>query len=699
MSTTTLTISDMHCGACEAKIRQVLKPIGEIAKLQFNPVRRQVLISHVEDLKISDLLLRIENIGFTPMLDRQTSKAQEADGLLKRLGIAGLGMMQVMMVQIALYAGFFQGMDESIRRLLELTALFFTIPVVAYAAMPFFVRGLGFAKSGLNMDTPIALAIGVAFITSLLHTMQGFGEVYYDSVVMFTFLMLASRFIERRVRTGLVVDTDIENMLPRVVIRMVSGRLERTELSSICIDDRLWVSEGQTIAADGVVDEGIATLDESWLSGESDWLTHPVGDEILAGSVSRGAGFVLLVTHKPSASRMAKISRLADADMAVKHKGVRLADKVARVFIPCIIALAGLTYLVWFFVDSTQALRNALAVLIVSCPCALSLAVPTAITAALSSLRRSGIYLPQARTLEIVNRVKQVFFDKTGTLTSPQPTIKKVEIVGVHDKDDCLAYATALQAHSSHVLARAFQTERIVPAVDVQLDQGGGVQGCVNGHLCRIGSANYCGVITTDGEVGKAVWLSVDGLAAAKYSVSNELRVDAQSTVRALEALGIDVHILSGDKAEHCARVAGELNVDFQAGQSPEAKSARMRQSKETGSTMFIGDGVNDLPALATADVSVATLETVDLVRSKADVLLLTQRLSSLVNLVEIGRRCHQIIWQNMGWALCYNLIAIPSAAFGYIPPWMAALGMSVSSLAVMLNASRLLHYRVRAAK
>ncbi|MEE4282516.1 MAG: HAD-IC family P-type ATPase, partial [Pseudomonadales bacterium] len=516
MTVTTISVADMHCAACSNKISNALAHLRDIENLQFNPVRRQVFVTHADTLPSATLIEQIELAGFHPQLAGDSSMVwNESHTLLKRLGVAGLGMMQVMMVQGALYAGMFQGMEEGIRRLLEFTALIFCIPVVVYSAVPFFRSALTSIRHGLNMDAPIALAVTIAFSVSLWHTLEGRGEVYYDSVVMFTFLMLGARYLEQRLRQRLgVADSLLANM-PRTALRIVDGQYVATALIQVSAGDQLWIEEGAHVPVDGTLVSAHAKLEEALLTGESDWQDKNTGDVIYAGTLNRGAAFQLNVIADLAHSRAAEIDQLAQTALEAKHSLASIADRVARIFIPTILAIAATTYWVWLQISPEQALSAALAVLVVSCPCALSLATPAALTAALTRLRQGGVVVKNSRALEITRSLTQVFFDKTGTLTHPRPRIERVEVLGGFDQNDCLDWAAGLQAHSSHPLAQAFKRNTVVPTREILITTGHGVSGELDGRQVRIGSAEFCGFIPHPSSANKLVYLSVDNTPAA----------------------------------------------------------------------------------------------------------------------------------------------------------------------------------------
>ena len=420
MSVTAIAVQDMHCSACTSRIEAALEAIGGVTRLQFNPVRRHVVIEHDAQVGAAELIRGIESAGFQPALlgDSTADTAPAGRSLLKRLGIAGLAMMQVMMVQIALYAGAFQGMEPAYMRLLEYTAMAFCIPVVSYSAMPFFVSAAQSLRRGLNMDAPIALAIAIAFGASLVATVSGSGEVYYDSVVMFTFLMLGARYLEHRLKMRLAIEDSLLAALPRSVVVLENGRRHTVALSTLRPGTRVWVGEGEQLPADGQADAAIV-VDEAILTGESDWAEKRPGEAIYAGTFNRGAGFSYLAQAIGDDARIGQIDRLASAGLARKHGLARLADRVARYFIPGILSIAAVTYLVWWQIEPATALPAMLAVLVVSCPCALSLATPAAITAAMARLRQAGVLVKNSAVLERADAIQRVYFDKTGTLTRP----------------------------------------------------------------------------------------------------------------------------------------------------------------------------------------------------------------------------------------------------------------------------------------
>jgi Cu2+-exporting ATPase len=697
MTVTSLHIEAMHCGACVAKIRQTIEQYAEVEDVRFNPVRKQVFVSHDDTLSFAAITYKLAKIGFEATVAGQGSKTNS--DILKRLGIAGLALMQVMMVHIALYAGELQGMAVIYQRLLEYTALVFCIPVVTYAAVPFYRNGLSIIRHpsnqrlriALNMDTPIALAILVAFLVSLYNTVSAYGQVYYDSVVMFTFLLLAARFVDQRLRLHLQPSTSI-SALPTTAMQIIGDQRREILSDEIQVGDQLWVAAGAAIPIDGQLLSARASLDETLLTGEAA-MRHCVTNEyIYAGTLNGDASIHMQASALAADCKINKIEQLAEQALNQKHRILGLADRVAQIFIPTILVIAGTTFALWHFYQPEMALSAALGVLVVSCPCALSLSVPAAISAAITRLRRAGLLVKNSKALEQASLIQHIAFDKTGTLTDPNPQLTQTHALGPLSENTYLRYAQGLQAHSSHPIANAFLTDKVIAAEGVVISSRG-VSGLIDGNRVCIGDAEYCAVkATTLNSENKFIYMSVNGELAAMFELCLTLRGDAHSTMQTLHQAGLKTQIISGDSFHHCEKVARILHMDFSARIQPEKKYQTLLDMQEQAkSTMFVGDGFNDLAALAQADISVATLETTDLVKSKADVILMTPRLSALVDLLHIGKRCRRILRQNLAWSLLYNLIAIPSAAFGLMSPWMAAAGMSASSIIVLLNSSRLL--------
>ncbi|MEM1432741.1 MAG: cation-translocating P-type ATPase [Pseudomonadota bacterium] len=722
MSATTLAISDMHCSACVGKVERLLRSHSWIEAFMVNPFSRRVYLTHDDRHDPLLLLKELEDLGFQPTLIEQRTEADESyrSRELKRIGVAGVCAMQVMMASVAVYFGDAWGMDDGIRQLLAWASLLLCVPLVGYCAQPFFAGALRALRRGVSMDVPIALAIVVAFAVSVQHTVAGAGALYFDSVGMFVFLLLLARFYDARLRRVLSAEDRLQQLLPQTVYRMTAAGPEEADAAAVQIGDTLWVPEGAIVPADGELKADGALLDESVLSGEADWVRKSRGAPVYAGTHNRGAGFEMQALAVPRDSRAAEIQTLSARISLTKAPLARLADRLARIFVPTILGLAAVTYLLHRFavggLPTEDALSAALAVLIVSCPCALALAIPAATAAALIRARRLGILLADSGLLETLPTIRQVLLDKTGTVLAPDLALTRVVTWAGWSADSVYALASALQRHSSHPIAAAFRAPALPRSVAVSPQQSwdpvadwtlGQIEAVAGAGLSavlkfdgwvadvRLGSAQHCGIDPgQQADSAQTVFLCLDGDLLAAFELRSELRPDAALAVDRLRSGGRSLMILSGDSRAACQRVGSELGIKALDSLSPEQKRELLLDLRQAeGPVMFVGDGINDALAFAEADVSVATLETSDYVQANADAVLLSSRLETLPDLFALGAAVQRVIRQNLGWAFGYNVILIPLAMLGYVSPWLAAVGMASSSLLVMANASRLLRF------
>ncbi len=700
MSATAIRVEDMHCAACVAKISQALERLTFVDDFQVNPVRRQIHVSHHAADGDFQILQSIEALGFKPILKQQGNNGDAAErrARIKRLGIAGICMMQVMMASLAIYFGDFWGMDAHARSLLAWAAGIFCLPIIGYSATPFFRSARRALDQGMNMDVPIALAIALAFSVSVFNLFTDRPGIYFDSVAMFTFLLLGARHIDAALRQKVSADDRLFAHAPKTVQRLVGTSAQTCALDRIAAGDRLLIAEGELIPADALLIDAQAMIDEASFSGEADWVYKHSGERLYAGTYNRGAAFVCRALGQANDSRAAQIERLADHISLAKAPLAKLADRIAGWFVPAILIAAAATTLGWWMAGSERALSAGLAVLIVSCPCALALAIPAALSAAMAQLRRQGILLTDSSILELTPQITELCFDKTGTLTLPELKLLETQVLGHMSERDCLALAAQLQSYSSHPIARAFGNaqERAsnqglnFALSGAQVSAGQGVSALLATEPLKIGTPEFCGLEQV-AEPG-SVYLSLAGRALARFRLGAEVRPDTKAAITRLRDAGLHITMLSGDQIATCADLATTLGIDFAGALRPEDKRNSVREQRQSGAkVMFIGDGINDSLAFSEADVSIATLETSDLVRAKAGATLLTSRIGAIADLFETSHRARAVVQQNLAWAALYNLIAIPSAIAGLMPPWLAAVGMASSSTIVMLNAVRLL--------
>ncbi|HYB66223.1 MAG TPA: cation-translocating P-type ATPase, partial [Steroidobacteraceae bacterium] len=656
---------------------------------------------------LSRLLARIHTLGFVPLPLSFAGGAAEGTAerraALKRLGVAGLGMMQVTTYAVSLYAGFMQGIAPDLEQFLRFVSLLVATPVVLYSAQPFFIsawRSLLARRPG--MDVPVALSIGAAYLWSVVSTLRGRGAVYFDSVVMFTFFLLLGRYVEMslRHRAGLQHDA-LARLLPDSSLRLAGAVAERVTPDELRAGDRVRILPGERVPADGKIECGSTDVDESLLTGESAPRARRAGDELTAGTLNLTGVLEMTVTRVGQDSTLAAVSRLLERARGSRPAVADLADRVAAYFVTGVLLLALGVALYWLHADPTRAFATVLAVLVVTCPCALSLATPAALAAATTRLARAGVLVTRGRALERLSAADRILFDKTGTLTRGEPRLEGVVLLEPRlTASECLSLAAALESHSGHPLARAFA--HLTPGAgvsEVRSVAGRGLEGVIAGTRYRIGRSEF----VLEGCARSATQLTDPGHTSvvlgdtagplAEFHLTDALRGDARDTIQRLAALGLVAAIASGDRTGPVAAAARQLgNVAASANVTAEGKLALVRALRSEGHrVVMVGDGVNDAPVLAAADVSVAIAGGTELAKVSADLILLGEGLAPLSGAIETSRRLLRIIRQNLAWAVLYNLTAVPLAASGLVEPWMAALGMSGSSLLVVLNAMRLL--------
>ncbi len=704
-------LQGMHCAACVWLIENSLRRHGGVLEVCVNlPEARAQLRYDPGSLALSHVLQALDQLGYRPRPISYASSAPARDDeqrvALKRLAVAGFGMMQAMSFAAALYAGALDGIAPAMEQFLRWVCLLVATPVVLYSAQPFLVAAWRSLRAGsLGMDVPVALSIGIAYLWSLWATLRGHGAVYFDSAVMFTFLLLLGRYVEMTLQHRAALRCDsLDRLLPESVLRLCAGRAERVTPEELSAGDRIRLLPGERIPADGSIVAGFAEVDESMLTGESMPRCCRVGDEVSAGTVNVDGIMEMSVARVGQDSTLASIARLVDRAQAVRPPVAALADRVAAFFVGAIILLALAAALYWWHRDASQALPVALAVLVVTCPCALSLATPAALAAATARLGRGGLLVARSRGLERLARVDTVVFDKTGTLTRGAPRIERTELLQPDQgAARCLMIAAALEAYSTHPVAQAFvNTADGLAATAVVSAPGEGIEGEVAGVRYRIGRGDYvlAGLqgtplpVEVAAEDGQSIILLADThQVLAAFLVADSVRADAAQTVRELQALGLTVQIASGDRSAVVRKWADQLGITRAQGQlSADAKLALLRELQAAGlRVLMVGDGINDAAVLAAADVSIAVGSGADLAQVNADMVLMGDKLSALPVAIRTTRRMLSVMRQNLTWAVLYNLAAVPLAVGGWLQPWTAALGMSLSSLLVVINALRVL--------
>lgn len=703
-----LLLEGISCAACSWLIETHLKKNAAVKMVSVNvSTHRCTLVWSPVIAPLSELLKSLTQIGYKPRPatdDHQQEFFKKENRIaLFRLGVAGFGTMQAMMVAIGIYFGAADTWLEFLRWLSMLVAT----PVVFFSASPFFKAAWRSVKSKqLIMDVPVALAIGLAYLASAWATLTSSGEVYFESVSMFAFFLLLGRYIEQRARhRNRLAFGNLAQLMPLTAccISQIDSEetTENIPLKMLAVNDLVLVKAGDTFPCDGIVVNGESEVVEALITGESAPVTKKVGDKVIAGTLNGRSVLRVRVTAIGSATQVSGIERLAVQAANEKPKQVVMADKIARFFVGRLLVVCIGVFLFWWFKDPSRALWITLSVLVVTCPCALALAMPAALSAATANLRQRGFLVARGHVIETLPKITRVIFDKTGTLTQGHFSITDVLLLSEQSREQVLAIATALETDSNHPIAQAFTLlQKQIRAADIKQTTAAGIEGIVGSEIYRIGTQEFVSEIITSQHKNltlpdqQKLWLLLANTqgAVAWFGLADEVRQSAREAIAKLQGMGVAVELLSGDQSGAVAQLAKQLGVDeFIAGAKPADKVAQLNLAQLRGDkVLMVGDGINDVPVLAGADVSVAMASASDLAQTRADTVLLNNQLTLLPKAIEIAKRTNNIIKQNLMFSLTYNLIALPLAATGHVAPWAAAIGMTLSSLIVVLNALRL---------
>jgi Cu2+-exporting ATPase len=754
----TVLTDGMRCAACAWLIDRALTREPGVQEIAANAITGRIRIVW-DDARtpLSTLLSRLASLGYRPSLAtgeaHEQARRRERNRWLLRLGVAGLGSMQAMMFAEALYLDTAGEMPLPTRDFFRWITFLVSTPVVFYAGWPF-IEGMWRELRGrrLGMDTLIASSTLLAYFASLVETLRGGVHVWYDAAVMFVFLLLAARMLEQRARGIASAQVDaLARARPALATReRDDGSAEQVPLAAITRGDVLRIAVGEAVPADGVLlddDNDGTAFDEALLTGESLPVTKQPGDTAFAGSLCRERPARLRVTHTGTDTRLSQLVRLVERAQEQRPAIARAADRVASVFVAVLSLIALGVYLWWRVHEPARAFEVALAVLVVSCPCALSLAVPAALAAAHGALAKLGVLALRGEALDTLARADRIVFDKTGTLSDRHPRIIAIDTFGDIDRAGALSVATALERDSGHPLAAAFieasaqertanppcppfakggnaiSTDAIaaplpplkkgvdgraavgggicLSARNVHANPGHGIAGEVDGRAWRLGRAAWAAA--HDGRGGDdeaALWLGDGQRAWARFRLQETPRPEAAEALQTLRAQGLSVALCSGDAEQAVARMADAVDiprgrphdaVHVRARQTPEDKLAYVRERQAAGEIVaMVGDGINDAPVLAGADVSIALADGAALAQRAADFVVGGGDLRRIPQAVALARRSRRIVRENFAWAIGYNLLALPLAAAGMVTPWIAAIGMTLSSLLVTLNALRL---------
>lgn len=702
ISSVSLSIDGITCAACAWLIEHKLKYVTGVTSICVNTTTERAQVSWLASkIKLSDILSQISQIGYQAapyQVDEQEKLSKDnSRKFLLRLGLAGFATMQVMMFALALYADYFSDLEVEYRDYFRWVSMIFAAPVVFYSAQPFYFSAIRSMFSGrLNMDVSVSIAILGAYIASCIATVNGTGEVYYESVSMFTFFLLLGRYFEQNARQkASVSSSNLHKLVPVIAQLVVPTGNQEVPAKVLKVGDVILVKPGEVVAADGVIIEGYTCINEAMLTGEQMPVMKSMTQEVYAGTINVDHPIKVEVTAIGQDQLVAEIIRLQEAASNNKPKVALYVDTISNYFTWTILVIAFMTYIVWRIYWPEDAFWVTLAVLVATCPCALALATPTAVTCATGIFTRIGVIVRKPGVFEKLTKIEHVVFDKTGTLTCGTLTIDHVTLFNDADRAQVLSIAAALESASLHPIAKAFDRYRdhSIHVSEQQSIVGAGLMGLIDGTEYRIGSAEFVGV---ENDLTLSVYLVKNRKPQAKFTLVDAIREDAVDTIKVLKQNGCMVSIASGDSSTHVDEIARRVAItDVYKGLKPQDKLSLVQSLQRKHSVAMFGDGINDAPVLAGANLSVAMGSGSAVTKNSADLILLGDQLSRFNDAVHVAKLTDKIIKQNLYWALGYNLFIIPLAVTGHVLPYIAALGMSVSSLIVVANSLRLLRVRL----
>ena len=708
---TTLVVENMHCGGCMRKVETALLAVPGISGARANLSARRVTAMYPEGAVASaDLVDALSRAGFKAALlvdDEPSNPAACADqDFLRRLGVAGFAAANVMLLSVSVWSASSGDMTPAVQSLFHWLSALIALPAVAYAGQPFFRSAAqALAARRVNMDVPISLGVTLATAMSLYQTVRGGEHVYFDAAITLLFFLLVGRFLDQRMRVRAAGAA--ANLLglrgTTATVIHADGSTARLAAGALVPGDRVLTAAGERFAVDGRIVEGRGEVDQSLITGETLPRSVGAGALIYAGTVNLTGPLVTEATATDQNTLLAEISRLMAVAEQARGRYVRLADRAAGLYAPAVHILGATTFLGWLLAGHgwEPALTAAIAVLIITCPCALALAVPAVQVAATSRLFRNGVLVKAPDGLERLAEIDTVVFDKTGTLTLGEPELLRDDAAPI--SSHVLARAAAIAAGSRHPYARAVCRAAtaaglaVLSAKDIKEVAGSGLECTSDDGSERVGSADWCGVDAAHRDVAAVWYRAADGTTTG-FRFEDKLRSDAANVIRGLRAAGLDVELLSGDRATVVADVAQQAGIaTWRATASPADKIAHLEELKAAGRrVLMIGDGLNDAPALATGHASLSPSSAADIAQTTADAIFQGERLSPILDVLAVARMSRRMALQNFAIALGYNCIFVPMAVVGLVTPLLAAIAMSASSIAVTANAVRLGSMRLR---
>lgn len=704
-----VAIDGMRCATCSLTVEQALRAVPGVREASVNGASQMARVVWAEDAtRPSQWFAAVARTGYRALpatdLAQREVRARAQRTMLWRWLVAGFCMMQVMMYAFPAYVAGPGEMTADAEQLLRWASWVLTLPVMLFSCRPFFASAWrDLRQRTIGMDVPVALGILIAFGASTAATFDRTGpwgaEVWYDSLTMLVFFLLSGRMLEQRLRERTAGSLDaLSRRLPdSVERRRADGGYERVAVRRLVVGDVVRVMPGEAFPADGTVLEGATTVDEALLTGESQPVPRAAGDSVIAGSHNLTAVAEMKISRVGADTRYAGIVALMGEAAAGKPRLALLADRLARPFLLGVLAATAASAAWWWRTDPAHAISVAIAVLIVTCPCALSLATPAATLAAAGALARRGVLVRRLQALQTCTTIDTVVFDKTGTLTLDRMAVSAVHVREGADASQALLLAAALARHSLHPASRAI-VAHVGDACDlaasgVEEIHGSGLRGQVGSQHLRLGSPVLCDAPVQPRADGVLQVHLADARGwLATFDLDETIRPDALDAMGALRAMGLRLQLLSGDRMRHVARLAWRLRINNAFGdRTPEGKLDHVRALQSRGHRVaMVGDGINDAPVLACADLSVTLGQAAPITRSRADVVIPGGQLAAVAALLLHAQRTHIIVRQNLLWAAVYNAVCVPLAVLGLMPPWLAGLGMAASSLGVVLNSARL---------
>lgn len=700
-----LAVEGIYCPACMTRIERGLIDLEGVSQARVNLSSHRLSVTwDPEETNPDALLRRLASLGygahpFDPGRVKSEEK-KEHQKVLRALAVSGFAAMNVMLLSISVWSGNVSDISAETRDFFHWLSAFIALPAATYAGQPFFSSAWRVLRKGhLNMDVPISIGVILALVLSILQTVQHQKEAYFESALMLLFFLLIGRWLDlmMRAKTRAFAENLTALKAETAMKLFEDGSLREVPLSKIEQGDRVLVRPGERVSVDGKVLDGKSQIDQSLVTGETRLVDVCEGDAVYAGTLNGENALTISVTAAARGTLLDEVNRLIDDAMEAKSRHRQLADRAAEWYAPIVHTASALTFVAWWLygIGWQPSLVIAISVLIITCPCALGLAIPAVQVVASGSLFRNQVLLNRSDALERFSRVDLVVFDKTGTLTRP--------IAGIANKADCspddLKDAIALAKASSHPLSAALAAmdRTIEPASEVTEEKGKGLKAIRDGSEIRLGSPLYCDALTEAERVqehhpmASLLAFRREGKTPIVFALEQQLRSDAIEVVSQLKADGHEIMILSGDQPRAVEAIAKELDVSrYHAAIAPTDKIALIEEEKARGrKVLMVGDGLNDAPALAAADLSISPVTAAHVSQAASDALFLGEKLAPVLHALDVGKRARRIMEENLWLATIYNIIAVPFAVAGFVTPLIAALAMSGSSLIVTINALR----------